>query len=300
MVMGGRSVFISYRRQLSWQLAKLVRDNLIEHDFETFVDHKNLDSGEFERTILSQIEAREHFIVLLEPGSLDRIGEDGDWLRREIAHALAHGRNVVPVTANGFQFRRDLVLPPEVARLPSFNGVAVAAQPEYFNAAMKRLRTQFLKMPSKPTAPPLPETRSVEQVRQALANPDAAARMREIEIELVLRELQGRPEAEEDIDSIIISGQSRKHYWTQCLIIADGFWCVAVSNEHLDPEYKLGTPQTSHLTALGWKPPEANLPNWWYDEDDAGNVAALMVRTLSEVYGVPLDKPLKILKSWEP
>ena len=107
--MGRRSVFISYRRQLSWSLAQLVRDYLIKHRFDTFMDVQNLDSGEFPRAILSEIEAREHFIVLLQPGSLDRIGEDGDWLRREIAHALAHDRNVVPVTANGFEFRRDLI-----------------------------------------------------------------------------------------------------------------------------------------------------------------------------------------------
>jgi len=151
----GRRVFVSYRRQLSWQLAELVRKNLVEHDFDVFMDHKNLDSGEFDRRILSEIEARAHFIVLLEAGSLDRIDENGDWLRREIAHAIAHSRNVVPVFAEGFKFRRDLVLPPEVAKLPSFNGVAVAAQPEYFNAAMKRLRTRFLKKPPKPAALPL-------------------------------------------------------------------------------------------------------------------------------------------------
>jgi hypothetical protein len=144
----GGAVFVSYRRKLSEQLAWLVRKELTDHDFDTFVDLENLDSGEFERTILSQIEAREHFIVLLEPGSLDQIGEDGDWLRREIAHALAHGRNVVPVTAKGFEFRRDLALPPDVARLPSFNAVAIP--PGYLEEAMERLRTRFLKTPSDP------------------------------------------------------------------------------------------------------------------------------------------------------
>src|SRR5690242_16762571 len=87
LAMGGRSVFISYRRQLSWSLARLVRDYLIKHQFDTFMDVENLDSGEFPRAILSEIEAREHFIVVLQPGSLDHIGESGDWLRREIAHA---------------------------------------------------------------------------------------------------------------------------------------------------------------------------------------------------------------------
>ena len=152
MAVGGRSVFISYRRQLSETLALLVSKELTEHKFDTFMDVRNLDSGEFERTILSQIATREDFIVLLEPRSLERIGEEGDWLRREIAHALAYGRNIVPVTASGFEFRSDLTLPPDVAKLPLFNALSI--QPGYFDEAMKRLRTRFLKTPPKPAAPP--------------------------------------------------------------------------------------------------------------------------------------------------
>ena len=53
------------------------------------MDVGSLGSGAFEPVILREIEARTHFLVLLEPGSLDRIGEPGDWLRREIAHALS-------------------------------------------------------------------------------------------------------------------------------------------------------------------------------------------------------------------
>ena len=148
--MAVRSVFISYRRQVSEHLAQRVRKDLIEHGFDAFVDLENLDSGEFKRRILGEIEARMYFIVLLEPGSLDRIGEDGDWLRREIAYALAHGRIVVPVTASGFEFHRDLVLPPDVARLPGFEAVDLPSG--YFNAAMKKLRKEFLK-PKPPAGP---------------------------------------------------------------------------------------------------------------------------------------------------
>ena len=152
--MGASSVFISYRRKLSWPLASLVRKDLIEHGFDTFMDVENLDSGEFPREILSQIDAREHFIVLLQPGSLNRIGKRGDWLREEIGFALLTDRNVVPVTADGFSlFSRGVKLPPDVARLPSFNAVSI--EPGYFDAAMERLRTRFLKRP--PKALPLPK-----------------------------------------------------------------------------------------------------------------------------------------------
>jgi hypothetical protein len=139
-------VFISYRRQVSWQLALLVHRNLVDHGFDAFMDDKNLDSGVFDRKILKEIETRSNFIVVLEPGSLDGIGDPGDWLRREVAYALAQQRKrIVPVTASGFKFRRKLYLPPDVARLPSFNAVAIE-QPELFDAAMERL-TKFLRAP---------------------------------------------------------------------------------------------------------------------------------------------------------
>jgi hypothetical protein len=108
---------------------------------------------------------------VLVPGSLDRIGEESDWLRREVAHALAHDRNVVPMIANGFQFGSDLILPTDMARLRTFNAVSIT--PEYFTSAMVKLRTRFLKAPSKPTVQPTPEARSfAERIRRLLARPD--------------------------------------------------------------------------------------------------------------------------------
>jgi len=137
-----RKVFVSYRRHLSWAQATLIYNDLTTHGFDAFMDLRDLDSGEFDRAILDQIETRVHFVVLLVPGSLDRITQEGDWLRREIAHALAHDRNVVPVTADGFKFG-DLELPPDVARLPKFNAVSI--HPGYFDPAMELLRVRFLK-----------------------------------------------------------------------------------------------------------------------------------------------------------
>ena len=80
-----KTVFLSYRRDVSGPMAHLVRNDLVAHGFDVFMDVGSLGSGEFEPVILREIEARTHFLVLLEPGSLDRIGESGDWLRREIA-----------------------------------------------------------------------------------------------------------------------------------------------------------------------------------------------------------------------
>jgi hypothetical protein len=145
----------------------LIRNSLTADDFDVFLDDESIGSGEFEPVILSQIEAREHFIVLLQPRSLDRIGEDDDWFRREIAHALAHRRNIIPVTANGFEFRPGLKLPADIARLPGFNAIPISQAS--FKASISRQSTRFLTMPFTPTVPPPPETRSiVDRVRRKL------------------------------------------------------------------------------------------------------------------------------------
>jgi hypothetical protein len=113
------TVFLSYRRDVSGPMAYLVRNDLVRHGFDVFMDVGSLGGGEFEPAILREIEARTHFLVLLEPGSLDRVDEPGDWLRREIAHALTHRRNIVPLLAGGVRMPRATDLPADLARLPS-------------------------------------------------------------------------------------------------------------------------------------------------------------------------------------
>jgi hypothetical protein len=148
-----RTVFLSYRRDVSWAMAYLVRDDLQHHGFDVFMDTQDLDSGEFERVILSQIESRTHFLVLLQVGTLDRVDEQGDWLRREIAHALRCHRNIVPLMTQGFRLPRSL--PADIAQMAGFNAVSVP--PDYFDAAMQKLRERFLRaaVPRPGTPPPV-------------------------------------------------------------------------------------------------------------------------------------------------
>ena len=101
--MNATRVFLSYRRKDSTS-AEAVYRWLREQGFDVFMDVHGLGSGSFERVILEQILAREHFVVLLRPDSLDRADQPGDWLRREIETAMTHRRNVVPLTDGGFSF----------------------------------------------------------------------------------------------------------------------------------------------------------------------------------------------------
>lgn len=156
------TVFLSYRREVSWAMAHLVRNDLVAHGFDVFMDVHSIDMGEFEHVILREIESRVHFLVLLEPRSFDRLADEGDWLRREIAHALLHRRNIVPLLANGARMPAPAMLPADVTRLPSFNAVSVPQ--DYFSAAMQKLRGRFLRAPDQ-VPPPVLTTRRAATAR---------------------------------------------------------------------------------------------------------------------------------------
>ena len=98
-----KTVFLSYRRtDSSWALA--IFQNLTNRGYDVFIDYNGIASGNFERVILENINARAHFLVLLTPSALERCGEPADLLRREIETALANQRNIVPLMLEGFDF----------------------------------------------------------------------------------------------------------------------------------------------------------------------------------------------------
>jgi len=155
-----KTVFISYRRSVAAFIARAVFMDLRDHGYDVFMDVESIDSGQFESIILNQIAARAHFIIILTPGSLERCVEPGDWLRREIEHAMSLQRNIVPVLAEGFNFSayRDF-LTGQLADLPRYNALAIPH--EFFEPAMDRLRTRFLKQPARGAIQPVPPAEQV-------------------------------------------------------------------------------------------------------------------------------------------
>src|SRR5947208_5803571 len=98
-----KTVFLSYRRtNIPWALA--IFKDLTQHGYDVFFDFNGIASGDFERIILGNIRARAHFLVVLTPSALERCGDPGDWLRREIETALEIQRNIVPLMLEGFDF----------------------------------------------------------------------------------------------------------------------------------------------------------------------------------------------------
>ena len=142
-----KPVFISYRRtNFPWALN--VYQDLTHHGFDVFIDYQGIGSGDFESVILGNIKARAHFLILLTPSALERCGEPGDLLRREIETALETKRNIIPLMLEGFSFGTPSIatqLTGSLAPLKDYNGLSMPA--EYFLAAMDKLRNMFLNVP---------------------------------------------------------------------------------------------------------------------------------------------------------
>jgi tetratricopeptide (TPR) repeat protein len=142
-----KTVFLSYRRT-NFPWARAIYENLTQQGYDVFMDFTRIASGDFESVILANLKARAHFIVLLTPSALERCVDSADWLRREIEAALETRRNIVPLMLEGFDFRTPSIsdqLTGNIAPLSRYNALRVPA--DYFDAAMDRLRGEYLNVP---------------------------------------------------------------------------------------------------------------------------------------------------------
>ena len=137
-------VFISYRRDGGEDLARLLEDKLTDRGFKVFFDVESLRSGAFNTALLEKIAECTDVLVVLPPHGLDRCTDPKDWVRLEIARALELNKNVIPIMMRNFVFPPSL--PEDIDSLRYMN--ALTANNEYFDAAIEKLVTVFLK--SKP------------------------------------------------------------------------------------------------------------------------------------------------------
>ena len=166
-----KTVFLSYRRtKFPWALA--IYQDLYHHGYDVFFDFNGIASGDFEQVILGNIKARAHFLVVLTPYALKTCDDPKDWLRREIETALEEHRNIVPLMLEGFDFDAPRIanqLRGKLAALKRYNGLRVPA--DFFAAAMKRLRKEYLNVPLHGVLHPAPAS-----AQQAARSEQAAAR----------------------------------------------------------------------------------------------------------------------------
>ncbi|CAI9740814.1 NAD(+) hydrolase sarm1 [Octopus vulgaris] len=118
-------VFISYRRSNGSQLASLLKVHLQLRGFSVFLDIERLRAGKFDVGLLKSVQKARNFILVLTPQALDRcIGdsERKDWVHREIAAALEHKCNIIPLMDN-FDWPPCEKLPEDIRSITCFNGV---------------------------------------------------------------------------------------------------------------------------------------------------------------------------------
>ncbi|MFC1959095.1 TIR domain-containing protein [Chloroflexota bacterium] len=185
-----QTVFIAYRRSVSSFTARAIFTHLIYHDYDVFMDVASINAGQFEQISLNQIAARAHFLLILTPGTVERFTDPTDWLRREVEHAIALQRNIVPVLINGFWFEAyQEYFTGALAEIPRTNAVVIYH--EYFEEGMTRLQERFLTAPQGHLRPaPLPEQAFVEQKIQELANQPTPTTMQLTAEKLFMRGLE--------------------------------------------------------------------------------------------------------------
>lgn len=164
-------IFISYRRDGGEHLAALLKDRLTRMGYNVFYDVESLRSGDFNEALLAVIEECDDMLVVLPPGGLDGcIGNEKDWVRREVTHALECRKNVIPIMLRNFEFPEKL--PEELIPLTKMNGVS--ADMEYFDAVLQRIVDQ--RLVSKLGAAEAEENRRIENLRQQAENGSAEAK----------------------------------------------------------------------------------------------------------------------------
>lgn len=166
-----KTVFISYRRKDAYA-ALAVYQYLTSQHYDVFLDYTSIPSGDFEQSIVSNIKARAHFILILTPTALERSSEPGDWLRREIETAIDEKRNIIPLFFEGFNFSAPGVaakLTGKMGAIRRYNGLDIPTG--YFEAAMERLCERYLNVPLDAVIHPVPsEVRKWVREERVAAN----------------------------------------------------------------------------------------------------------------------------------
>lgn len=174
------TVFISYRREISAGKPQWLKASLERYGFDVWVDTDRSDSVDLHETILAEIERRAHFLLLLEPGTLDRIAKDEDFVCAEIRHAIATRRSIVPVLLDGADTPRSWELPADIAELGLITPLRMSLDAD----GLKRLIRRLKRFPQRPGLQPDP----LWQIYERSANSQDAS------LDILMRGTGARPQ----------------------------------------------------------------------------------------------------------
>lgn len=135
------NVFISYRREGGFYLARLLYELLEKRGKTPFLDVERLRTGRFDKQLYTAIDRCENVIVILSKGSLQHFSDSKeDWFRNEIEYSIKKEKNIIPVLMEKFEYPDNL--PEGMKEFPKHNGIS--SMPEHFNSVIEKI-IDFLK-----------------------------------------------------------------------------------------------------------------------------------------------------------
>lgn len=142
-------IFISYRREGGFEVAKHIKDLLTRDGYSVSFDMDNLMNGNFNKELLKRIAECEDFILILDANvfksTLEGREKQKDWLRMELSEALSKDKNVIPVMLDGFnEFPEHL--PQDIADIRYKNGPRY--DKVYFDAFYEKLKKFIKEVPT--------------------------------------------------------------------------------------------------------------------------------------------------------
>lgn len=139
-------VFISYQRNSSRDLARLLNDALVKANIDVFFDVDVIPPGaDFSAVIEAEIISRDVLIAILTPTTLQ-----SEWVRREIITAKKHNKTIIPFRVPEFTFA-PAQLHAEVDFIANYN--AITYHYEHPQVALDKL-IQAIDPAAKSTAKP--------------------------------------------------------------------------------------------------------------------------------------------------
>ena len=151
-------IFVSYRRDGGDVTAKLISESLKNRGYTVFYDHDSISGGYFDQRIFEAIKKCNDFVLVLPKNSLDRCVNEDDWVRQEIAYALAHKKNIIPVMLPDFTFPSNL--PDDIKDIARIQAVSFVM--EYYDGVMDLIADRITSKIGKKSVPSTPPIRNNE------------------------------------------------------------------------------------------------------------------------------------------
>lgn len=162
-------VFISYRRDGGFELAKHLYDLLSRDGYTVSFDIDTLRNGDFDKALIESIDNCQDFILIVDPKAFNRVFDpsfpaENDWMRQELAHSLTVGKNIVPIFLEGVsEFPANL--PEDISAVTKKN--ASIYNRNYFDDFYRKLKEGFL---TSKTNEPQTQRKKIKSVKKLKDN----------------------------------------------------------------------------------------------------------------------------------